>query len=132
MKIQINDQGREFVNEISKALHKKTGTEQCITSAYHPQSNGLCERQNWNIKDSLVKVLDENPRDWPYMIEGVLFAHRVSRHASTKFSPFFLLYNWKPILPIDIIYDLVDIEENDSEQPVIGKHLIPSFQLQCP
>ena len=54
------------------------GTEQCITSAYHPQSNGLCERQNRTIKDSLVKFLDRNPCDWPKRIEGVSFAHRVS------------------------------------------------------
>ena len=46
MKIQINDQWREFVNEVSKVLHNIIGTEQRITSAHHPQSNGLCERQN--------------------------------------------------------------------------------------
>ena len=51
MKIQINDQGREFVNEVSKVLHNMIGTERCITSAYHLQSNGLCERQNRIIKD---------------------------------------------------------------------------------
>ena len=50
-------------------------------------------------------------------LKGVLFAHRVSRHALMKFSPFFLLCNRKPILPINIKYDLVDIEVNDSEQP---------------
>ena len=52
MKIQINDQGREFVNEVSKVSHNMIGTEQRITSAYHPQSNGLCERQNRAIKTS--------------------------------------------------------------------------------
>ena len=36
-RIQINDQGREFVNQVSKALHDLTGTKQRITSAYHPQ-----------------------------------------------------------------------------------------------
>ena len=35
--IQINDQGREFVNSVSEALHTFTGTTQRITSAYHPQ-----------------------------------------------------------------------------------------------
>ena len=45
MKIQINDQGREFVNEVSNVLHNMTGTEQHITLAYHLQSNGLCKRQ---------------------------------------------------------------------------------------
>ena len=59
--IQINDQGREFVNEMRKELHKLTGVEQRVTSAYHPQANGLVERQNRTIKHSLVKVLEDNP-----------------------------------------------------------------------
>ena len=87
---QINDQGKEFVNEISNELHRLTGTDQRVTSAYHPQSNGLCERQNRTIKDSLIKVLEGNADKWPDIVEGVLFAHRVSVHFSTKFSPFFL------------------------------------------
>ena len=108
MRIQINDQGKEFVNEVSKNLHEMTGAEQRITSADHPQSNGLCERQNRTIKESLVKVLDEKPKGWPNIIDGILFAHRVSIHYSTKYSPFFLMYNRHPILPTDIKYDLVD------------------------
>ena len=109
MRIQINDQGKEFVNEVSENLHEMTGTEQRITSAYHPQSNGLCERQNRTIKDSLVKVLEEKPKEWPNIIDGILFAHRVSIHYSTKYSPFFLMYNRHAILPIDIKYDLIDL-----------------------
>ena len=46
LKIQINNQGRESVNEVSKVLHNMIGPEQRITLAYHPQSNGLFERQN--------------------------------------------------------------------------------------
>ena len=64
MKIQINDQWREFVNEVSKVLHNIIGTGQRITSAYNPQLNGLHERQNRTIKDSLVKVHDGNPCNW--------------------------------------------------------------------
>ena len=63
MRIQINDQGKEFVNEVSENVHEMTGTEQRITSAYHPQSNGSCERQNRTIKDSLVQVLEERPKE---------------------------------------------------------------------
>ncbi|KAK3885100.1 hypothetical protein Pcinc_010651 [Petrolisthes cinctipes] len=36
--IQINDQGREFVNSVSAELHMLTGTTQRITPAYHPQA----------------------------------------------------------------------------------------------
>ena len=100
--VQINDQGREFVNSVSDEIHRLTGVQQRITSAYHPQANGMVERQNRAINNSLVKVLDENPSDWPYVIEGVLFAHRVSRHSPAKFSSFQLLCIREPVLPIDI------------------------------
>ena len=103
---QINDQGREFVNSVSDELHRLTGVQQGITSAYHPQANGMVERQNRTIKNSLVKVLNENPSDWPHVIKGVLFAHRVSQHSPTKFSPFQLLCNREPVLPIDIKHNI--------------------------
>ena len=80
-KVQVNDQGREFVNRVSTCLREPTlltGVEQSITSAYHPQSNGLVERQNRKIKNALVKVLDAHPEEWSHIIEGVLFACRVS------------------------------------------------------
>ena len=104
-RIQINDHGREFVNKLSADLHAKTAVEQRITSSCHPQSNGLCERQNRTIKNNLIKVCEENPLNWPYIVDGILFAHRASRHSSTKFSPFYLLYNREPIL-FDVFYCL--------------------------
>ena len=110
MRIQINDHGKEFVNEVPENLHEMTGTEQRITSAYHPQSNGLCERQNRTIKDSLVKARVGKPKEWSNIIDDILFAHRVSIHYSTKYSPFFLMYNRHPILPIDLIDNNADKE----------------------
>ena len=126
MRIQINDQGKEFVNEVSENLHDMTVTEKRITSAYHPQSNGLCKRQNRTIKDSLVKVLEEKPKEWPNIIDGILFAHRVCIHCSTKYSPFFLMYNRHPILPIDIKCDLID--NNADKEPESNPYDITTFQ----
>ena len=94
-----------------------TGVEQRVTSAYHPQANGLCGRQNRTIKDSLVKVLNGKPTEWSYIIEGVLFAHRVSKHSSTKYSPFYLMYNREPILPIDIQYHPNLTDNGDDNDP---------------
>ena len=138
VKIQINDQGKEFVNEVSKNLLEMTGTEQRVTSAYHPQYKDLCERQNRTIKDSMVKVLEEKPKEWPSIIEGILLAHRVSVHYSTKYSPFFLMYNRHPVLPIDIKYELIDgTANNDSESDpfdieTFQLYLIQQHQLEKP
>lgn len=84
----ITDQGREFTNKLISELFRLTGTQQRVTTAYHPQANGLVERQNRTIKNCLLKVLQENSKRWPYILQGVLFAHRTTQHCSTNYSPF--------------------------------------------
>ena len=115
--VQIN-QGKDFVNHVSAELHRLTGIEQQVTSAYPSQVNGFVERQNRTIKNSLIKLLDSSSTQWPYRVEGVLFAHRVSKHSSTKCSPFKLVYNREPVLPvlpIDIKHNLD--EPLDPDEP---------------
>ena len=47
-------------HRVAESLHKITGTEQRIISAYYLHLNGLCEEcQNLTIKDSLIKLLEE-------------------------------------------------------------------------
>ena len=62
MKIQIKDLGKQFVYEVSKVSHNMIGTEQLITSVYHPQSNEN-DRIGVLKKKKLVKVFDGNPCD---------------------------------------------------------------------
>ena len=38
----ISDQGREFVNKLEEELLRLTGTDHRVTSAYHPQTKGMC------------------------------------------------------------------------------------------
>ena len=77
-------------------------------SAYHPQANGLVERQDRAIKNSLVKVLKDNHKIWPHIIEGTLFSHRVSRYSLTKYSPFMMLYNREAVLSINVKHNLTE------------------------
>ena len=58
--LQINDQGREFVNDVSHNLHEIVGIRTRVTSAYHPQSDGMVKRHNRTMENETVKVLDEN------------------------------------------------------------------------
>ena len=94
--VQINDQGREFADSVCKCLHNLTGVEQRITSAYHPQSNGLVESQNKTMKNALVKVLNAHPEEWLHIIEGVLFTHCISQHSSTKILTIFFHLRKRP------------------------------------
>ena len=80
--------------QVSHFLFSMTKTEHRISSAYHPQSNGLVERFNQTIHRSLVKVVNENQTDWDIKLEGVLFAFRTSQQKSTGLTPFELMYCW--------------------------------------
>lgn len=43
-KILQHDQGREFCNDISRFMCEKLEIKKAISTAYHPQTNGLTER----------------------------------------------------------------------------------------
>jgi hypothetical protein len=38
--VLLHDQGKEFNNNLVKGLLDSIGTDQAMTSAYHPQTNG--------------------------------------------------------------------------------------------
>ncbi|CAK9295464.1 unnamed protein product [Gordionus sp. m RMFG-2023] len=106
-KIQINDQGREFVNEVSTNFHKLVGTMQRVTSAYHPQANGMVERVNRTIQNALLKCIENDQLVWTDALPGILFAYNTSCHDSSKFTPFELMYGRKAIQAYE------NDEEND-------------------
>ena len=47
-------------------------------------------------------MVDEKQEDWDRYLSAVLFAYRTSVQASTKYSPFYLMYHRQAKLPIDI------------------------------
>ncbi|CAK9289927.1 unnamed protein product [Gordionus sp. m RMFG-2023] len=93
-KIQINDQGREFVNEISNNYHKLVETMQ-RASSYHPQANGMIERVNRTIQNALLKCIKDDQLIWTDALLGIIFAYHTSLHESSKFTPYELMYGRK-------------------------------------
>lgn len=88
----ISDQGREFINSVTKDLFKMTGTNHRISSAYHPQTNGLVERFNQTLQKALLKLVRKEQDDWDKYIDGVLFAYRTSIQKSSGTTPFEVMY----------------------------------------
>ena len=80
-----------------------------LTTPYHPQTNGLVERFNRTLCESLAKLGNENI-EWDKLIPSVLFSYRSSKHVTTKFTPFLLAYGREPKLPISDSQEI--LEEN--------------------
>ncbi|KAL5477394.1 hypothetical protein EMCRGX_G024189 [Ephydatia muelleri] len=100
-KVKISDQGREFVNQVNDELCRLCGIQCNMTSAYHPQSNGLDERFNQTLQRQLLKFVESEQNSWDQFLDAILFSYRVSCQDSTKHSPFYLVYDRQPRLPIE-------------------------------
>ena len=70
------------------------------TSIYSPMSNGACERSHRTLLDVLSKKLQGNPESWDLYLSQACAAINFSVNESSKLSPFFLMYNRDPILPV--------------------------------
>ena len=73
-----------------------------MTSAYHPQTNGLDERTNQTLKARLAKLVNENQNNWDDFLEDIAFSIRTQKQGSTKFTPFFLMFGRHPRTPCEV------------------------------
>ena len=83
--------------------------EHRISSPYHPQTNGLDERMNQTLVHTLIKMANSEDQ-WDKNIDAALYAYRISMQDSTRFSPFFLLYNCHPRKAIQHAVDSSTVE----------------------
>ena len=98
----ITDQGREFCNAINDELMEHAHCKHRITSSYHPQSNGLVERQNKTTTNFLLKNMNCQD-DWVDMIPTMMGSHRHTVHSTTNIEPSAILLGRKPTLAMDML-----------------------------
>ncbi|KAJ8290620.1 hypothetical protein GJAV_G00015370 [Gymnothorax javanicus] len=127
METIISNQGREFYNSINEDRCKRLGIKHHVTTAYHPQSNSLTERFNQTLCTSLVKYTNKRQTDWDRHLPPVLLAYRSAVQASTKHSPFYLVYGRQPKLPVELDFPVgatntQPTEEEQLEQGVRRHH----------
>eukprot|EP00731_Ephydatia_muelleri_P005995 Em0003g243a len=96
------DQGSELKNQLNDEMMKILNIKHHLITAYHPQSNGLVERFNQSLQKMLRKYIQEKKEKWDDYLDTCTFAYNTSRHESTKFTPFEIMFGRKAILPLDL------------------------------
>ncbi|MCG8078877.1 MAG: DDE-type integrase/transposase/recombinase [Candidatus Thiodiazotropha taylori] len=99
----VTDNGSENVNRVMRETLEALNINHVRTSIYHPQSNSKIEKFHATLHDILSKKLKDDLSTWDLYLNQTLAAIRFNVNESTKFSPFFLLFNRDVVLPLDNI-----------------------------
>jgi len=92
-----SDRGVQFSSEVWAALMSRLQIRHHLTTAYHPQSNGLVERSHRQLKDALRSRLAG--ADWYPHLPWVLLGIRAAPKEDSNVSSAELLYGAPLILP---------------------------------
>jgi len=96
----ITDRGTEFSAEFEGLLRSQF-IDHRVTSPNHPQADGLAERAVQTIKRALRKyaVTTAQPETWDACLPWIVLGYNCSAQASTKMSPYFLMFARHPLIP---------------------------------
>jgi hypothetical protein len=131
----VTDNGAEFVEKVEKGIERMfalMGIRHNLCAAAHPQGNGVTERFNRYLGQSLYTVISASQKDWDTQLWQVLFAYCTSVHPTTAETPYYLLYGRDAILPEDILFapPMLDeaIQRDDGDVARYLRDMIPSMQ----
>ena len=100
----MSDQAPEFSRKVIAAMCDLLGVSKVCTSPYHPQSNGVVERAHQTLRRMIGKMDPEKRSKWPSHLGTVIIAYNATRSLVMGFSPYFLMFGWRPRLPIDLLF----------------------------
>ena len=80
------DQGSSFLSKVVRAFAESYKIKLLNLSPYYAQANGQAKSSNKILIKLVKKKIEENPKRWHEVLSEALWAHRISKHGSTKVS----------------------------------------------
>ena len=98
-----SDQGRNFESELFHQLCSIFGIKKQRTTPHHPQCDGVVERFNRTLLQMLRTVVNDQGDEWDEHLAYVTAAYRHTKHETTGYSPFQLMFGRPVTVPLDLM-----------------------------
>lgn len=112
---RISDRGTLFNSSWLKEMCRLTGTEQAMSTAYHPQTDGETERVNQELELFLRTFCSMHQNSWVEWLPLAEFCHNSRPHSTIKMSPFEALMGYTP--------KSIVLSEMESSNPSVEQRL---------
>ncbi|KAK1607543.1 hypothetical protein QYE76_031216 [Lolium multiflorum] len=99
----VSDRDVKFMSYFWKTLWRKLGTKLLFSTTCHPQTDGQTEVVNRTLSQLLRSMIKKNLKEWEECLPHVEFAYNRAVHSTTELCPFEVVYDFKPISPLDLL-----------------------------
>jgi len=113
----IGDRDTRYANHFFKNLMLEFKTTLCLSTTYHPQSDGSTERCHRTIEHILRAFVHTNHYNWLSSLSLAEFAYKNNVHNNIGHSPFVANYGFDPRTPYNLIdpsIELIPQQNNDA------------------
>ena len=80
----LSDHAPNCLSSIVKEVCCLIKTTRAYTTAYHPQTDGLVERFNGTLAESLSMYVNTYQKDWDQHLSLILYVYQVLPNGTTK------------------------------------------------
>ena len=98
----VSDRDTKFLGHFWRTLWRKLGTKLLFSTTCHPQTDGQTGVVNRTLSTLLRATIGKNLKNWLDCIPYIEFAYNRACHSATKYSPFEIVYGFKPTTPLDL------------------------------
>ena len=87
----LTDQGSQFTSALFLSLCRILGIKKIFTTPYHPQTDGVVERNNQTLVKIMSMYVATDQQNWDDILSMAVYAHNTSRHSTTQQTPYKML-----------------------------------------
>ena len=98
----ISDRDRKFLSKFWERVTELLGVQRCLSTAFHPQTDGQTERMNRTLEEVLRSFVAPDQSDWDEKLPLVEFAMNNTVNSTIGTTPFLMEYGQEPLTPASL------------------------------